>query len=117
MRLIDIMKKFTDTLPPENIDLIVCNITDNPDDRDFERARFFKKGTTLEHEYRPCGRDEIERILDHLANEPTAWEPAPETGYYILIYCPAEDRSKWILSRIKPLDSLYVILDPADIPA
>lgn len=24
---------------------------------------------------------------------------------------------KWHLSRIKPLDSLYVILDPADIPA
>ncbi|GAA0797628.1 hypothetical protein GCM10008910_20640 [Faecalicatena orotica] len=47
MILIDIMKKFTDTLPPEDVDLIVCNITDTLDDRDFERARFFKKGTPL----------------------------------------------------------------------
>ena len=117
MRLIDIMKKFTDVLPPEDVDLIICNITDDPDGREFERARFFKKGSLLKHEYRSTGRDEMERFLDQLVNEPSAWEQAPETGYYILIYCPAEERVKWHLSRIKPLDSLYVILDPADIPA
>lgn len=117
MRLIDIMKKFTDTLPPEDVDLIICNITDDPDNREFERARFFKKGSLLKHEYRSSGKDAIERLLDCLVNEPTAWEQAPETGYYILIYCPKEERMKWHLCRIKPLDSLYVILDPADIPA
>ena len=117
MRLIDIMKKFTDVLPPEDVDMIICNITDDPDDREFERARYFRKGSLLKHEYRSKGRDEMERFLDQLVNEPSAWEQAPETGYYILIYCPAEERVKWHLSRIKPLDSLYVILDPTNIPA
>ena len=117
MRLIDIMKKFTDALPPEDTNLIVCNITHKADDREFEQARFFKKGSLLKHEYRANGTNEMERFFDQLINEPTAWEEAPETGYYILIYCPAEERVKWHLSRIKPLDSLYVILDPSDIPA
>lgn len=117
MRLIDIMKKFTDALPPEDVDLIICNITDDPDNREFERARFYKKGSLVKHKYRSSVENEMERFLDHLVNEPTAWEPAPETGYYLLIYCLAEERVKWHLSRIKPLDSLYVILDPADIPA
>lgn len=58
MRLIDIMKKFTDVLPPEDVDMIICNITDDPDDREFERARFFKKGSLLKHEYRSKGSDE-----------------------------------------------------------
>ena len=31
MRLIDIMKKFTDVLPPEDVDMIICNITDDPE--------------------------------------------------------------------------------------
>ena len=111
MNLIDIMVKFADVFPPEDVDLLICNITDNPEDRDFERARFFKKGTLLKHEYRSKATNAMERFVDHLENEPSAWEPAPETGYYFLIYCPKEERVKWHISRIKPLDSLYVILE------
>lgn len=36
MRLFDIMHNFTDELPPEGIELLVCDNPDNPDDRIFE---------------------------------------------------------------------------------
>lgn len=116
MKLINIMKRFTKTPPPEDVDLLVCNITDDPEDRMFERVRFYRKGSVLEHEYRAKGDNDLERFLDHMENEPSAWEPAPETGYYFLIHCPKEDRLLWHISRINPLDSLYVIIDPEEDP-
>ncbi len=116
MRLFDIMENFTDKLPPENIRLLVCDNPEHPEDRIFEIAWFYKKGSMLPHEYKAQGSNEVSRLFDYLENEQTAWEPAAETGYYILQYCPKEDRQRYCLSCINPLDSKYKILDPLDDP-
>ena len=116
MKLFDIMKGFTKVMPPEDVDLIVCDEHANPDARDFEVVRFYKKGSLLKHEYIAKGSCDAERFIDHLENEPSAWELAPESGYYFLDYCPVEKRLKWFPDKINPLDSLYVIIDPLDDP-
>ena len=114
MRLFDIMHNFTDELPPEGIELLVCDNPDNPDDRIFERATFYKKGSMLPNEYIGHGTTDAERFFDYMANHTSTWEPAPETGYYILVNCPVDNRVVYKLCCINPLDSTYIIMDPLD---
>ena len=68
----------------------------------------------LPHEYRAKGNNDVERFLDHLENEQSAWKPAPQTGYYMLVHCPKEGRSMYHLCTINPLDSKYIIINPLD---
>ena len=114
MKLFDIMKDFNEELPPENIELLVCDNPANPEDRIFERACFFRKGSLLPHEYRAKGRSDAERFLDYIGNEQSAWKPAPQTGYYMLVHCPKEDRQVYKLCCINPLDSRYIIINPIE---
>ena len=114
MTLYDAMHNFTDKIPPEDIELLVCDNQENHEHREFERAFFYKKGSMLPHEYRAQGENDVERFLDHMANYKTAWEPAKETGYYILVNCPAENRLKLRLCHINPLDSKYIVIDPLE---
>ena len=64
--------------------------------------------------YRAKGNNDVERFFDHLENEQSAWKPAPQTGYYMLVHCPREGRSMYRLCTINPLDSKYIIINPLD---
>lgn len=44
MKLFDIMKNFNEEMPPQNVDLLVCDNPADPEDRIFERVCFFRKG-------------------------------------------------------------------------
>lgn len=114
MKLFDIMKNFNEEIPPQNVELLVCDNPADPENRIFERVCFFRKGTLLPHEYRAKGNNDVERFFDHLENEQSTWKPAPQTGYYMLVHCPKEGRSMYRLCTINPLDSKYIIINPLD---
>ena len=81
MKLFDIMKNFNEEIPPQNVDLLVCDNPADPEDRIFERVCFFRKGTLLPHEYRAKGKNDVEQFFDHLENEQSAWKPAFGTAH------------------------------------
>ena len=77
-------------------------------------SRLQNRMSAISSAYSELSSSQLDYVKFYMENHTSTWEPAPETGYYILVNCPIDNRVVYKLCCINPLDSKYIIIDPLD---
>ena len=116
MSIIETLTPFLKKVPPENVDLFVCDMAKDAQDRIYEVMRFYHKGSVLDDDsFEPPDMSLAprERLLRAIFEENPNPRRAEKTGYYLL--APFDDDHCVLnLMGINPLDSAYAIINPED---
>lgn len=113
--ILEHLTPFTERMPPEGIDLFVCE--ENDSRRRYGIMRFFIKGSLLPGCCGNHGKTPEERLLERIFRDPDDDAFAPATGFYRYEKIRSSDGRKgaWVKSSINPLDAAYIAINPEEL--
>lgn len=113
--ILEHLTPFTEKMPPEDIDLFVCE--ENDTERTYGIMRFFMKGSVLPRSYGNEGKTPEERLLERIFRDPDDDAFAPATGFYRYEKSRSSDGRKgvWVKSSMNPLDAAYIAINPEEV--